>query len=171
MKKVLIPAMLAVALGTSFAAGNGSLDKKDREFIEKAAAGGMLEVQAGKLAESKGQSEDVKSFGSMLSTDHAAANQELQALAQQKGVTVPSALPKKEQKKVDKLAKAKDFDRNFIHEQGIEDHKHDIKDFQKEAKEGKDPDVKAFAQKSLPVLQKHLARAEEISKAMKGKKG
>jgi putative membrane protein len=171
MKKLLIPAMLAVALGTAFAADNGSLDKKDREFIEKAAAGGLEEVEAGKLGESKAQNADVKSFASMLNTDHSAANQELMALAQKKGVTVPSALPKKEQKKVDKLAKAKDFDKNFIHEQGIEDHKHDIKDFQKEAKDGKDPDVKAFAEKTLPVLQKHLARAEEISKSMKGSKG
>lgn len=171
MKKLLIPAMMAVALGAAFAADHGSLDRKDREFIEKAAAGGMLEVEAGKLGESKAQNADVKAFASMLNTDHSAANQELQALAQKKGVTVPSTLPKKEQKKVDKLAKARDFDRNFIHEQGIEDHKHDIKDFQKEAKDGKDPDVKAFAEKSLPVLQKHLARAEEISKEMKGRKG
>jgi putative membrane protein len=169
MKKLLIPAMLAVALGTVFAADNGSLDKKDREFIEKAAAGGMQEVEVGKLAESKAQNADVKSFGSMLNTDHSAANQELMSLAQKKGVTVPSTLPKKEQKKVDKLAKAKDFDKEFIHD-GVEDHKHDIKEFEKEAKDGKDPDVKAFAQKTLPVLQKHLARAEELDKSMKGKK-
>ncbi len=170
MKKLLIPALLAVAFGTVFAADNGTLDKKDREFIEKAAVGGMLEVEAGKMAESKASSADVKGFGSMLVTDHSAANDELKGIAQKKGVTVPASLPKKEQKKLDKMAKAKDFDKTFIHEQGLEDHKHDIKEFEKEARDGKDPDVKAFAEKSLPVLHKHLARAEEISKSMKGGK-
>ena len=53
----------------------------------------------------------------------------------------------------------------------LEDHKHDIKDFEKASKGAKDPDVKAFAAKTLPTLQSHLQRAQEIDKAMKGKKG
>ena len=166
MKKFL-PLMLAVACGAVFAQ-NASLDKKDREFLEKAAAGDMLEIQAGKMAESKAQSADVKAFGSMLNTDHSAHSDELKALAQKKGVTLPTSLPKKDQKKLDKMAKAKNFDKTFIHEQGIEDHKHDIKDFEKASKDAKDPDVKAFAEKTLPTLHKHLDRAEEIKKAMKG---
>jgi putative membrane protein len=169
MKK-LIPALLIAACGAAMAADNAQLDKKDRSFMEKAAAGGMLEVEAGKMAESKAQNADVKSFGSMLNTDHSAANQELMSLAQKKGVALPTALPKKDQKKLDKMAKAKDFDKTFIHEQGIEDHKHDIKDFEKASKDAKDPDVKAFAAKTLPTLQKHLQRAQEIDKSMKGKK-
>jgi putative membrane protein len=169
MKK-LLPALLIAACGTVFAAASMQLDKHDKKFIEKAAAGGMLEVEAGKMAESKAQNADVKAFGSMLSTDHSAANDELKALAQKKGVTLPSALPRKEQKQIDRIAKAKDFDKTFIHEQGVEDHKHDIKDFEKAARDAKDPDVKAFAAKTLPTLQKHLQRAEEINKELKGKK-
>jgi putative membrane protein len=168
MKK-LLPLLLVAACGAVFAQG-AQLDKKDREFIEKAAAGGMLEVQAGQMAEQKAQSADVKSFGGMLVTDHTAANEELKALAQKKGVALPTALPKKDQKKLDKMAKAKDFDKTFIKEQGIEDHKHDIKDFTKASKDAKDPDVKAFAAKTLPVLQKHLQTAEAAEKALKGKK-
>jgi putative membrane protein len=126
-------------------------------------------VQAGKMAQDKAQNADVKSFAGMLVTDHSASNQELQALAQQKGVTLPPSLPQKQQMKIDKMAKAKDFDKAFIQEQGIEDHKDDIKDFEKASKDAKDPDVKAFAAKTLPVLQKHLQRAQEISKAIKSK--
>jgi putative membrane protein len=170
MKKQLTLLTLAAACGLAFAADNAALSKHDKDFIEKAAAGGMLEVQAGKMAESKAQNAEVKSFGSMLVTDHSAANDELKALAQKKGVTLPTELPKKEQKKVDKMAKAKDFDKTFIHEQGVEDHKHDVKDFEKASKDAKDPDVKAFAAKTLPTLQKHLQRAEELEKSMKGKK-
>ena len=170
MKKQLTVLLLAAACGVSFAADKSALSRHDKDFIEKAAAGGMLEVEAGKMAESKAQNADVKAFGSMLATDHAAANEELKALAQKKGVTLPTALPKKEQKKVDKMAKAKDFDKTFIHEQGVEDHKHDVKDFEKASKDAKDPDVKAFAAKTLPTLKKHLEKAEELEKAMKGKK-
>jgi putative membrane protein len=169
MKKTLTALFVAAACGIAFAQ-NAPLDKKDKEFIEKAAAGDMLEVEAGKMAQSKSQNADVKAFGSMLSTDHTASGEEVKALAQKKGVTLPTTLPKKDQKKLDKYAKAKDFDKTFIHEQGIEDHKHDIKDFEKASKDAKDPDVKAFAEKTLPTLQKHLQRAEEIDKELKGKK-
>jgi putative membrane protein len=169
MRNLLLPTLLFAATGLAFAQ-NGQLDKKDREFIDKAAAGGMEEVAAGKLGESKARNADVKSFASMLVTDHSANNQELQALAQQKGVTLPSALPGKERKKVDKMQQAKHFDKTFIDEQGLKDHKHDIKEFEKASKEAKDPDVKAYAAKTLPVLQKHLQRAQEIEKSMKGSK-
>ena len=169
MKKQLTLLTLAAACGLAFAADNAALSKHDKDFIEKAAAGGMLEVQAGKMAESKAQNAEVKSFGSMLVTDHSAANDELKSLAQKKGVTLPTALPKKEQKTVDKLSKSKDFDKDFVHD-GVQDHKHDIKDFEKASKDAKDPDVKAFAAKTLPTLQKHLQRAEELEKSMKGKK-
>ena len=167
MKKVLT-LVLASACCVAFAQGQ-QLDKKDREFIQKAGAGGLEEVQAGKLAEGKAQNPDVKSFAGMLVTDHGASNQELQSLAQQKGVTLSTTLPHKQQNKIDKMAKAKDFDKTFIHEQGIEDHKDDIKEFEKASKGAKDPDVKAYATKTLPVLQKHLQRAQEISKTMGGK--
>lgn len=166
MKKTLI-ALLVAASTVAVAADKTSLSRGDKAFLEKAAAGGMLEVEAGKMAEGKAQSADVKSFGSMLVTDHSAANDELKALAEKKGVALPASLPKKEQKKIDKMAKAKDFDKTFIHEQGVEDHKHDVKDFRKASKDAKDPDVKAFAAKTLPTLEKHLQRAQEIEKAMK----
>lgn len=169
MKKQLTLLTLAAACGIAFAADNAALSKHDKEFIEKAAAGGMLEVQVGKLAESKAQDAEVKSFGSMLVTDHSAANDELKALAQKKGVTLPTDLPKKEQKTLDKLSKSKQFDKDFAHD-GVQDHKHDIKEFEKASKDAKDPDVKAFAAKTLPTLQKHLQRAEELEKATKGKK-
>lgn len=168
MKKIL-PLVIAVACGAAFAQ-NAQLDKKDREFIEKAAAGGMMEVEVGKMAEQKAQNPDVKSYGSMLNTDHTAANQELMALAQKKGVNLPTALPKKEQKTVDKLSKSKHFDKDFTKD-AVSDHKHDIKDFEKASKDAKDPDVKAFAAKTLPTLQKHLQQAEALEKNVKAKKG
>jgi putative membrane protein len=164
-RTALLLGTLALA-GAAFAA-DSNLDKADRKFIEKAAAGGMFEVEAGKLAQSKGASEGVKSFGSMLEKDHAAANEELKALAAKKGVEVPAAMPKDMQSHLDKLGKAKDFDKEFIKDVGLHDHKKDIADFEKASKKAKDPDVKAFAAKALPVLRKHHQEAESLQKAVK----
>jgi putative membrane protein len=170
MKKLSIALMFAAAAGVSMAADNAGVDKSDKQFFEKAAAGGMFEVEAGKLAESKGQSAEVKSFGSMLVKDHSAANEELKALAGKKGVTLPTALPKDMQKKLDKLSKEKKFDHEFIEDVGLHDHKKDISLFEKTAKNSKDADVKAFASKTLPTLQQHHQQAETLKKATKGGK-
>jgi len=169
MKKLLATLLLA-ACGAALAAGDAGLSRQDKEFFAKAAAGGMFEVEVGKLAESKAQNAEVKAFGSMLVKDHGAANDELKALAQKKGVTLPTALPAKEQKQLDKLAKAKDFDKEFVHEVGLSDHKKDIKLFEKTSKGAKDAEVKAFAAKTLPTLQQHLQHAQGLDKAIKGKK-
>ena len=53
----------------------------------KASQGGMTEVEAGKLAQEKGASQDVKDFGAMMVKDHTQNNEDLMALAQTKGVT------------------------------------------------------------------------------------
>lgn len=168
MKK-LLPLVIATACGAVWAQ-NAHLDKKDREFMEKAAAGSMMEVEVGKLAEQKAQSPDVKAFGATLVKDHTAANEDLMAIAQKKGVQLPTTLPKKEQKEIDKLSKSKDFDKDFVKHVGVTEHKKDIKEFEKEAKNGKDAEVKGFASKTLPTLQSHLQTAEGLEKSMKGKK-
>jgi len=170
MKASVTALALAAALGTAFAAGDaGNLDKADKAFIEKAAAGGMLEVQWGQMAESKAQSNEVKTYASMLVKDHSAANEELKALAQSKGVALPTSLPKHEQGELDKLGKAKNFDHEFM-EENVEDHKKDVKDFEHASKSAKDPDVKAFAAKTLPKLQSHLQQAQALEKSLKGRK-
>ena len=53
----------------------------------------MLEVVMGNLAEQKARSEDVKSFGKRMVTDHSKANEELKSIASQKGVQLPAKEP------------------------------------------------------------------------------
>jgi putative membrane protein len=166
MKTILVTTLAAACL----ALGSGAfaaVSKKDQQFFTKAAGGGMFEVEAGKLAQSKGQSEGVNSFGAMLEKDHGAANDELKALAAKKGATLPSAVPADMQKKLDKLGKAKDFDKDFIKEVGLADHKKDIAMFEKTSKGADDADVKAFASKTLPTLKTHLGHAESLKKGAK----
>ncbi len=157
-------ATLTVSLLAVSSLAFADMSKKDQEFFTKAAGGGTYEVEAGKLAQSKGQSAGVKSFGDMLVKDHGAANDELKALAGKKGVTLPVGVPADKQKKLDKLAASKNFDKDFVNEVGLDDHKADIAMFEKTSTGADDADVKAFAMKTLPTLKTHLQHAESLKK-------
>lgn len=147
---------------------NGVLAHGDRKFVEEAAEGGMLEVELGNYAASHASNEQVKQFGKRMATDHAKANDELKALASSKDVQVPAAMDKKHEKDIAKFEKmdAAKFDREYMQHM-VKDHKKDVKEFEKQAKHAKDPDLKAFAEKTLPTLQDHLKLAETTYDAVK----
>ena len=149
---------------------SGGLDRSDKAFITKAAQDGKAEVMLGQLAAERGGSDSVKQFGQRMATDHGKANDELAQLAQQKGVTVPDAdsSHKKMHDRLSKLSGAQ-FDREYMREM-TRDHDKDVKEFQRAAKSAKDPDVKAWAAKTLPVLQEHQQQAKQLA-ASAGKEG
>ena len=136
----------------------------DRAFMADAAVGGLFEVAAGKLAAERGSDSGVKDFGKMLMDDHGAANKALNELAAARSITLPSRLPKNQQSTLRRLARAPagKFDRQFVQQIGIEDHERDIRKFEDAARTARDPEVKAFAEKSLPTLRKHHAEAQRL---------
>ena len=164
----------ALALGnasgsTDAAASASSQDmvaSGDKKFLTTAAGGGMFEVEVGKLAATKASDPGVKSYGQMLVTDHTAANDKLKAIATAHGVMLPEALPTAQQKALDKLSakSGDDFDKAFIQEVGLKDHKHDISLFERASKKAKADDVREFATATLPTLKQHLADAEQLKK-------
>ena len=167
MKTKFTTMAIAAGLAAIASVAQAAASRDDTEFMTKAAAGGMYEVEAGKLAESRGTSPEVKSYGSMLIKDHSAAGDELKGLASKKGVALPATLPEKFQKKLEKLSKEKNFDKEFVKEVGLDDHKDDIKMFEKTSKKADDADVKAFATKTLPTLKMHREHAEMLRKSIK----
>ena len=132
-------------------------------FIEEAATGGLAEVRLGKLAQERAASADVKSFGKRMTDDHSKANAELERLAASKKVTVPKELDAKHKATYDRLSKlsGRQFDEAYMDEM-LQDHRHDVAAFEAASQSG-DPDVKAFASKTLPTLQHHLQEAERIA--------
>lgn len=136
------------------------------DFLKEAGQGGMAEVELGKLASANAKNAEVKKFGQMMVTDHSAANKELEALAGKKNVTVPKDLGT-HQSTLDKLKglKGDDFDKEYVEEM-VDDHETDVAAFQKQADTATDPDVKAFAAKTLPVLKKHLEAIKAIQAKM-----
>ena len=145
-----------------------TVDKDDQDFMNKAAQGGMAEVMLGQTASTKGTSPDVKNFGNRMVSDHGKANDELKQLAQTKGVTLPSDVDDASKKMADKLSKlsGKDFDKAYINGM-VDDHEKDVKEFEKASKDAKDPDLKAWASKTLPTLQDHLKMAKDTKAKLK----
>jgi len=140
----------------------------DHSFVEKAAMGGMVEVELGNLAQQKAASAEVKQFGSRMVTDHTKANDELKQIASSKNIDLPTALDKKHRGDVDKFSKMSGaaFDKAYMSHM-VDDHKKDVSDFKKEASSGKDADVKGFASKTLPTLEEHLQMAQKTNDAVK----
>jgi putative membrane protein len=139
----------------------------DADFMAEAAQGGMAEVEMGKLAGTKAQNPEVKKFGAMMVTDHGKAGDELKALAAKKGVTLPADIGS-HKSTLDKLngLSGAGFDKEYIEEM-VDDHEADVKAFKDASENAKDPDVKAFAAKVLPVVQKHLDEIKAIQAKMK----
>lgn len=140
----------------------------DNGFVEKAARGGLAEVQLGQLAQEKATNPDVKAMAQHIVQGHQKANQELQQMAQSKGITVPTDVGRKYEKSHEKLAKLSgaEFDKEYVKAM-VKDHKDDIKDFQKQAKRGDDPELKSWAAQTVPVLQEHLKMAEALQDQLK----
>jgi len=139
----------------------------DQAWVTKVAQGGMAEVELGKLATEKAASDEVKKFGQRMVDDHSKANNELKTLAQNKKITLPADIGPKEKALRDRLTKLSGaaFDRAYMQAM-LADHRQDVPEFRKEANTGKDPDVKAFAAKTLPTLEEHLKLAEQATRAV-----
>jgi len=142
------------------------ISSADQTFAAKAATGGQAEVVLGRIATEKASSQQVRQFGQQMVTDHSQANQELQAIAKQKNLTLPtkpdSATAATQQRLQASSGSA--FDSAYARDM-VQDHQQDVADFQKEATSGQDPELKAFAQKYLPILQHHLQMAQQINTA------
>jgi len=163
--------LLTPALALAADENAGQLSRGDYKFLKDAAQGGQTEVELGELAKQKGTSQSVKNFGETMVTDHSKANDELKAIAAKKGATLPATLSHGERSDIEHLQKATgaDFDKDFASRM-VKDHKKDVKDFEDAAKDLKDPDLKAFAAKTLPTLQEHLRMAQEMEAAVKSEK-
>ncbi|MGE5514772.1 MAG: DUF4142 domain-containing protein [Bacteroidota bacterium] len=143
-------------------ASKAELSRQDRNFAEHAMAGGMMEVQLGKLADQRAHSDAVKRFGQRMVTDHSAVNEKMTELGSRLGVTAPAQLPGEQRRTVDKLAglSGAEFDHAYMSAM-IDDHKKDIGEFRKQADKGDNAELKTLAQQTLPTLEQHLKLAED----------
>jgi putative membrane protein len=154
------------------AGSSGHSMSADQKFAQNAAAGGLAEVQLGQLAADKATNDKVKQFGQRMVTDHTKANNELKALAAKKSITLPDSPKPKDKATFEKLSKMSGpaFDKAYMQDM-VKDHQKDVAEFQKEASNGSDPDLKAWAATTLPVLQEHLKLAKDTLSAVNSSGG
>jgi putative membrane protein len=181
--RTFLKAMLVMAIGSLLALGAISVNanrqsgtataaaiqpmpvisEADQAFMMEAGAGGMAEVEMGRLAATKAQSAEVKAFGQRMVRDHSKANSELMLLAKRKGVTLPSGLNEEQKAMKEKLSNLSgaDFDREYM-SMMVDDHDKDVKAFEDKAGNAADPDLKHFVVKTLPTLKMHQSMANKI---------
>ncbi len=178
MLKSILSATLVTALSSAaFAESVGEqtgvnsalgIAPKTEDFIKEAATSDMLEIDAAKIAQKKGNA-DEKQFAQQMITDHTKTSSELKGLvpADMKSA-LPSALDDTSQKKLDKLrdTKPEDFAGQYDPMQ-VSAHKDAVSLFERYAKSGEDPKLKDWAGKTLPALQHHLEMAQALDKNRK----
>ncbi|MEN1831743.1 DUF4142 domain-containing protein [Pseudomonas lijiangensis] len=162
----------ALALLISLTGQTALAAQDSDDFVEDASAKGIAEVEAGKLAQEKGSSADVKSFADKMIKDHTAANNKLKALAESKDLEVSSdaQMMDKAKSMILELRSAKSFDQAYANNQ-VKAHEEAIALFEEEAANGEDAELKAFAADTLPKLKEHLVHAKELAKAHGGDAG
>jgi putative membrane protein len=141
-----------------------TLGLADQNFVTSAAAAGLYEVTIARTALQKVTDVQVRAFADMLVQHHTAANEQLKVLAAKKGLALPTEVPAGKKPMLERLntAQAPQFDRQFVETVGIADHKDDISMFERAAREARDPEIKAFAERTLPTLKAHLAAAQRL---------
>jgi putative membrane protein len=141
-------------------------DTTAKHFLIVASIGNLQEASAGQLAVQMAKRPEVKSFGQMMVKDHGMGEQELLALARRKHIDLPPEATGGI--KPDPMLKkaGANFDKLYVHNM-VSGHNYTVQTFQNYATTGKDPDVKAWAQKMLPTLKMHLEHIKNIEQQLK----
>jgi putative membrane protein len=153
---------------SSSTASNSSTNP-DQQFISDAAKGNRAEVQLGKMVASKTSDPSVKRFAQMMVDDHTKALNQLQQVASAKNITLPDGVPDDAKDLQDKLTNesGKQLDKDYM-DGMVQDHQKDVQEFQEASQNLHDPAVKQWATKTLPTLQLHLQRAQQVDAKLNG---
>ncbi len=154
----------APATANQLNAQKGAVSAATKKFATTAAMTDMFEIQAGQLAQQKASDPAYKDFAQLIIADHTKTTDQLKGMAPKlQGVELPQELDKTHQAKIDKLNSLSGaaFERQFKTEQ-VQGHKQAIQEFQAYAKSGDNPDLKAWAEQTLPALKTHLQHAEAL---------
>jgi putative membrane protein len=163
--KTILSFVLSYFLATSFAFGQARAPSTE-DFVKKVAVSDMMEIETSKLALDKQPDADTRSFAERMITDHQQTSKELKGLFEsgKVQVTLPNSLDAEHQKKLDELKgkTGKNFDRDYDQMQ-VQAHEQAVTLFEQYARNGDNPDLKAWAAKTLPHLKEHLAMAKKLS--------
>ncbi|TIV68958.1 MAG: DUF4142 domain-containing protein, partial [Mesorhizobium sp.] len=161
MRIFLIPsatAALMLAL-PAFAADDA------QTFVNKAAIGGMFEVDSSKIAQDSAKNQQIKDFAKRMITDHGAANAKLQKIAGEQKLQVPAQSDAAHKSDLERLqSTTASLDQPYV-EMQRKAHADAVGLFEAYAKDGDNPALKSFAAETLPTLKMHQDMIEKIAGA------
>ena len=133
----------------------------------------LAEIETGKIALSQSKNEQVRSFAQKMIDDHMQSQKELEQLAQAKGVTLPTEPDRKHKAAAKKLGalQADKFDKKYIAQGGMSDHRNSHRLLERAQTRASDPDLKALATKMTPIVEQHLTMAQDVSGAKSSSSG
>lgn len=142
------------------------VDSDDAAFMKTAALGGMMEVDLGKIAQ-QSSNPQVKAFASLMVADHTKANKELKELAYKTEILLPVEYPADQKEHMEMMTKLSgtEFDKHYI-EMMVNDHHQTLALF-RTGSQTMSKDVKVFAEKTIPVLERHYVKAKAIQASLK----
>ena len=151
-----VATLLLASLGAT-AAFAASATPSDRAFVAKVSQGGMFEVAAGKLAESRGSTQDVRDFAAMEVHDHTLVGNRLQAISSSEGLAIDPAPNAEFKGKLAHLASltGRAFDAAYLGDMAAL-HDADGAAFAKEAGDGGSPAYRAFGMETHRIVQRHI---------------
>ena len=143
-------------------AGQAQLAEVDLDFAKEAAQGGLMEVRLGELAQQQAKSTKVKDFGQRMVDDHGQAGDKLMQIAEEKGIELPQDLSEEGQGMYEDLQQKSgaEFDEAYMDDM-VSDHEDDVSAFEDYVENAEDPDLRSFAEETLPTLREHLALANQ----------
>jgi putative membrane protein len=149
---------MVVLMGWSPASAEAKVSEQDRQFLRQAHQGNLGEIAAGKVAQAKGAAEDVHSIGATLVTDHTRLDTAVKQTARSLRVSLPSKPTSQDQAMLKRVAamSGSAFDRAWVAAM-IEGHRMALELGKQELRAGTSPEVKALAESSAPVIQRHLS--------------
>jgi putative membrane protein len=157
-------------VGTMGAGAATTLNATDRQFAAMAAVSGLYEVEVSRIAMQRGTLPQVRAYAQAMVDHHSMANTELMQLLAARGMPPPATLPTMFQERLAALSSvnAADFDRMYVQAAGLQDHQMTVAIFQQALPGLSDSGLRAWAQRTLPVIQQHLAGAQALAAGMSG---
>ena len=166
-KHIIVAGLAMLAASASYAQ---SLNKGDQKILSDLAQANVNEVAAGNIAVQKATAPEVKSFAQKMVDDHTKGLQEVQQVAQSKSVTLPTEPDAKHKKMADKLngLSGAAFDKAYVTNAGVNDHKAAHQLVMNAQKKATDPDVKALAAKLQPTIDQHMQTVQTLASSQGG---
>ena len=153
----------------SAGASESKLSQSDERMLKQLAQAHLSEINLGKLAQEKAQSDEVKSFAKKMVDDHTKAQDELRQLAQSKGVALPTELDRQQQsveKKLTALSGEK-FDRQYMQHEGTRALRETHRLLERMSSKAEDTELKSHASKVIGTVESHQQMATDTRKNLK----